>query len=273
MLGAKGELDPLWNYDVFFQTGTVIFSDFRTGFFDKQKIARAMDVTTDAGGNPVCRSVVDGTDPNCVPYDIWKIGGVTQAALNYLHTPALQTGETKLRQMGATATADLGKYGWKMPSARDGVALAVGVERRTESLTLQTDNELTSFGLSGSGGPQIGVSGHLDVDEWYSEARLPIAQGRPLADLLSVNGSYRRSSYSTGKNTNTYGVGAEWAPERAYRMRGSYQRRPAPERQRAVPAPRPKPVWSEHRPVLQLGRSTQGHGRTVCPHRRRSGRV
>jgi len=224
VLGAKGELDPLWNYDVFFQTGTVIFSDFRTGFFDKQKIARAMDVTTDGSGNPVCRSVVDGTDPNCVPYNIWRIGGVTQGALNYLHTPALQTGETTLRQLGATATADLGKYGWKMPSARDGVALAVGVERRKETLTLQTDNELTSFGLSGTGGPQIGVTGHLDVDEWYTEARLPIAQGRPLADLLSVNGSYRRSSYSTGKNTNTYGVGGEWAPERAYRMRGSYQR-------------------------------------------------
>ncbi len=225
VLGAKGDLDPVWNYDMFFQTGTVIFSDFRTGFFDKQKIARAMDVTTDPTTNaPVCRSVLDGTDPNCVPYNIWRIGGVTQAALNYLHTPALQTGETTLRQLGANATADLGKYGWKMPSARDGVGLVVGVDRRRETLTLQTDNELTSSGLSGTGGPQIGVAGRLDVDEWYSEGRLPIAQGRPLADLLSVNGSFRRSSYSTGKNTNTYGVGAEWAPERAYRMRGSYQR-------------------------------------------------
>jgi iron complex outermembrane receptor protein len=224
VLGAKGDLDPVWSYDTFFQAGNVIFSDYRTGFFDKVKIQRAMDVVDAGGGNFVCRSVVDGSDPNCVPYDIWRPGGVTQSALNYLHTPALQTGETTLRQMGATATADLGKYGWKMPSARDGVALAVGVERRRETLTLQTDNELTSFGLSGSGGPQIGVSGHLDVDEWYTEARLPILQGMPLADLLSVNGSFRRSSYSTGKDTNTYGVGAEWAPDRAYRLRGSYQR-------------------------------------------------
>ncbi len=235
VLGAKGDLDPVWNYDMFFQTGTVIFSDFRTGFFDKQKITRAMDVITgpallpDGTANPKsgqvqCRAEFDSTDPNCVPYNIWRIGGVTQGALNYLHTPALQAGETTLRQLGANATADLGKYGLKMPSARDGVGLVVGVDRRRETLTLQTDNELTSFGLSGTGGPQIGVAGRLNVDEWYSEARLPIAQGRPLADLLSVNGSFRRSSYSTGKNTNTYGVGAEWAPERAYRLRGSYQR-------------------------------------------------
>ena len=223
VLGAKGDLDPVWSYDTFLQKGTVIFSDFRTGFFDKQKIARAMDVTS-VGGVPTCRSVVDGTDPNCVPYDIWRIGGVTPAALNYLHTPALQTGETTLVQMGANATADLGKYGWKMPGAKDGVAVVVGVERRKESLTLQTDNELASFALSGTGGPQIGVSGRLDVDEWYTEGRLPILQGMPLADLLSVSGSFRRSSYSTGKSTNTYGVGAEWAPDRAYRLRGSYQR-------------------------------------------------
>jgi len=223
VLGAKGDLDPVWSYDTFYQQGNVLFSDFRTGFFDKVKIQRAMDVTTDAGGNPVCRSALNGTDPSCVPYDIWRIGGVSQAALGYLHTPALQTGETQLRQMAATATADLGRYGWKMPGARDGLGLAVGVERRAERLTLQTDNELTTFGLSGSGGPQIGVSGQLDVNEVYTEARLPILQGLPLADLLSVNGSFRRSSYSTGKDTNTYGVGAEWAPDRAYRLRGSYQ--------------------------------------------------
>jgi outer membrane receptor protein involved in Fe transport len=222
VLGAKGDLDPVWSYDTFYQQGNVLFSDYRTGFFDKVKIQRAMDVTGTAA-NPVCRSVVDGSDPSCVPYDIWRIGGVSQAALNYLHTPALQTGETQLRQMAATATADLGKYGLKMPGARDGLGLAVGVERRAERLTLQTDNELTTFGLSGSGGPQIGVSGQLDVNEVYTEARLPILQGLPLADLLSVNGSFRRSSYSTGKDTNTYGVGAEWAPDRAYRLRGSYQ--------------------------------------------------
>ncbi len=61
------------------------------------------------------------------------------------------------------------------------------------------------------------------MNEFFTEARLPIAQGVPFADLLSVDGSYRRSNYSDGKNTNTWGVGAEWAPVRAYRLRGSYQ--------------------------------------------------
>ena len=70
MLGAKGDLTPAWSYDAFFQTAEVVFSDFRTGFFDKTKIQRAMDVQLDGSGNAVCRSVVDGSDPTCVPYNI-----------------------------------------------------------------------------------------------------------------------------------------------------------------------------------------------------------
>jgi len=225
VLGAKGEVNPTWSYDAYFQTATVIYSDTNTHYFSNTKILRAMDVIPDpVTGQPTCRSVVNGTDPACVPYNIWRIGGVTQAALAYLDTPALQNGETRMHVMGATVQADFGKYGWKMPAARDGLAFAFGVERRKESLTLQTDQTYQLADLAGGGGPTLSVNGKLDVDEWFTEARLPIAQRVPFADLLSVNGSYRRSNYSTGKNTNTYGVGAEWAPVRAYRLRGSYQR-------------------------------------------------
>ena len=217
-------MNPVWSYDAFFQTATVLYSDVNKNYFSNTKILRAMDVVPGAGGVPTCRSVIDGSDPNCVPYDIWRIGGVSQAALNYLYTPALQSGETRMHVMGATVQADFGKYGWKMPAARDGVAFAFGVERRKEFLNLQTDQTYEQADLAGGGGPTHSVSGALDVDEWFTEARLPLAQRVPLADLLSVNGSYRRSNYSTGHSTNTYGVGAEWAPVRAYRLRGSYQR-------------------------------------------------
>src|SRR5262249_19676924 len=44
VLGGKGDINPVWSYDAYFQTSEVIFSDFRTGFFDKTKITRAMDV-------------------------------------------------------------------------------------------------------------------------------------------------------------------------------------------------------------------------------------
>jgi outer membrane receptor protein involved in Fe transport len=229
VMGAKGDLNKTWTYDAFFQTATVLYQSTYRNDFSNVRIGRALDVVTDpATGAPTCRSALpDATgvivDANCRPYNIWRLGGVTQDALDYLQTPGLQNGETRMHVMGATVQADLGNYGLKMPTARDGLAFAFGLERRKESLTLQTDTEFETGDLAGQGGATRSVSGKLDVDEWFTEARLPLAQRMPLADLLSVNGSYRRSNYSTGKTTDTYGVGAEWAPVRNYRARASYQ--------------------------------------------------
>jgi iron complex outermembrane recepter protein len=224
VLGIKGDVLKHWNYDVFAQTGKVLYANVYRNDFSKIRAARAMDVIADpVTGAPVCRSVVDGSDLNCVPYNIWTLGGVTQAALDYVQTPGFQSGLTSQHAYGATASADLGAYGIKMPAAKSGVAVLVGLERRKERLVLETDTAFSTFDLAGQGGPTIGVSNHLDVDEVFGEVRVPLVEGRPFVDLLSVSGSYRHSSYSTDKKTNTYGLGAEWTPLRNYRFRGSYQ--------------------------------------------------
>ena len=70
MLGAKGDLfDNTWNYNFWWQSGTNSCSrNSRATIFDKTKIARALNVVTDpVTGLPVCASVLDGTDPRCVP--------------------------------------------------------------------------------------------------------------------------------------------------------------------------------------------------------------
>ena len=222
VFGAKGDIGSGVSYDTFVQTARVLYQNVYRNDFSITRINRSLDVVAGPGGAPTCRSVIDGTDPNCVPWNIWQIGGVNQAALAYLQTPGLQNGETRMHVINGTISADLGQHGIKLPSARDGLALALGVERRKEQLTLQTDQSFETGDLAGQGGATPSVDGKLDVDEWFTEARLPLAQRVPFADLLSINGSYRRSNYSTGVSTNTYGFGAEWAPVRNYRLRGSY---------------------------------------------------
>ena len=44
-----------------------------------------------------------------------------------------------------------------------------------------------------------------------------------MADDLTFTGAYRYSNYSTDKTTNSYGIGADWAPIREAKLRGSYQ--------------------------------------------------
>jgi len=67
------------------------------------------------------------------------------------------------------------------------------------------------------------VTGQFTVVEPYAEIRVPIMQRQPWAYNLEVNASYRYSNYSTDKTTNSYGVGAHWAPIREVDLRGSYQ--------------------------------------------------
>ncbi|HET7366217.1 MAG TPA: TonB-dependent receptor [Burkholderiales bacterium] len=229
VLGAKGEVTKDWNYDAYVQTARVIYTDTYLNDFSKVRIQRALDVVSGPGGVPTCRSALPDAsgvvvDPNCVPYDIFHLGGVNQAALNYLQTPGVQNGLTSMHVYGGTLSSDLGNYGVKLPSARDGVSVLAGAERRKERLQLQTDVEFETNDLAGQGGATRSVQGTLDVDEIFTEVRVPIAQRVRFADVLSVNGSYRHSAYSTNKDTNTWGFGAEWAPVREYRFRGSVQR-------------------------------------------------
>jgi iron complex outermembrane receptor protein len=224
VLGVKGEMTQNWNYDLYGQVGRVLYQSVYRNDFSKSRALKAMDVITDpATGLPACRSRVNGTDPNCVPYDIWRLGGVTQDALNYLQTPGLQNGYTSQSVVGGTVSADLGSYGVKLPTAKNGVGFVFGVEQRKERLVLETDTEFSTFDLAGQGGPVIGVGGSLDVNEYFGEARVPLIEGKPFADQLTISASYRHSDYSTNKKTNTYGLGSEWAPVRDYRFRGSYQ--------------------------------------------------
>jgi iron complex outermembrane receptor protein len=237
--GIKGELVKNWNYDLFAQYGKVLYQDIYRHDFSNVRIGRAIDVipngatingvTLTSGrvpvGTPVCRSEADGSDANCRPYNIWALGGVTSDAINYLEAPGLQSGSTQQTVLGATLSAgDLSSYGLKMPTAKNGLGVVFGVEQRKERLKLDTDTEFSTFDLAGQGGPIIGVQGVLNADEYFTEARLPLIEGLPMMHELTVSGSYRHSDYSTHKTTNTYGLGAEWAPVRNYRLRGSYQR-------------------------------------------------
>jgi iron complex outermembrane recepter protein len=226
VIGAKGSvLEDKWDYNGWWQSGTNRLARIYHNDFSVVRIGRATNIVTDPKtGLPVCASVLDGTDKNCVPWDIFHIGGVTQAATNYLATPGLQNGYTSQSVVGLNFSSDLGtSYGWTLPWAKDGVGVAFGGERRVEKLNTTTDTEFDSGDLAGQGGATHGLSGQYTVSEFYAEARVPLAQRQPWAYDLSINGSYRYSNYSTDHTTNSYGLGADWSPIKEVKARGSYQ--------------------------------------------------
>ncbi len=223
VIGVKGDVGA-WSYDAFGQVGRVVYQETYKNDFSNVRIGRALDAVVDpVTGKTVCRSALDGSDPNCIPYNVWSLGKIDPASLAYLQTPGFQKGFTNQGVFGATLAGDLSKYGLKLPTARSGLGIAVGVERRTEQMELSTDTAFSSGDLAGQGGPTIGVGGKYNVDDVFGELRIPLADNQPLAYAMNLNASYRHSKYSTGNSTDTYGTGLEWSPIKQFKIRGSYQ--------------------------------------------------
>jgi iron complex outermembrane recepter protein len=223
VLGLKGEFANFWNYDVSMQTARVVYQETYKNEFSNARSLNALNVVAGPGGVPTCQSVIDGTDPNCIPYNVFSTSGVTPAALAYIQVPGFQKGETSQTIATGNISADLGGYGVKSPLAKNGIGVSFGLEQRTEKLELNVDTAFQTGDLAGQGGSLLDTVGKYTVKEFYLESRIPLIEGKPFAEMLSVNGSYRRSDYSVNQKTDSYGFGIEWAPIKAIRARGSYQ--------------------------------------------------
>lgn len=223
--GLKGELVKNWDYDLYAQRGEVIYQSTYKNEFSVERAGRALDVVRDpTTGAAVCASALNGTDPSCVPYNLWTLGGITPAQLAYIQAQGFQRGFTSQSIVGFSVSSDLGYMGWKMPGAKNGIGVAFGAERRTDQLELDADRAFETGDLFGQGGPTIDVGGKIKVKEIFAEARLPIMEGQPMADYVNLTGSVRRSDYNTGVTTDTWGLGLEYAPVKDYRFRGSVTR-------------------------------------------------
>ncbi len=222
--GLRGAINDGWSYDVSAQFSQGSGTATTLNNFDVDRVTRALDVI-DVGGVPTCRSALPGgNDANCVPYNPFVPGGVTQDQLDYLHVKGIQVGRINQEIYNAAVTGDLGTYGIKTPWASDGVQVVFGTEWRRDTLINNVDALQEQGKLTGSGGPTIGISGGTKVEELFMEARVPLAQDRAGMESLSFDTAYRYSDYGNGIQTDTYKFGLEWAPVQDVRFRGSYQR-------------------------------------------------
>ncbi|WP_369025820.1 TonB-dependent receptor [Qipengyuania sp. RANM35] len=242
VLGTRGDLSPAWSYDAYYQYGRTNFAETYTNDLSVTRITRALDVVTDANGNAVCRSVLDGTDPNCVPWDIFNPGTPpSAAATNYLSTPGFQRGVVSEQILSGYVSGALGEYGIQTPWASEGVGIVLGAEYRKEKLEFMSDIAFQTGDLAGQGAPTLPVSGSFNVKEFFTEIRLPIVQDTWLHEF-TLTGGYRYSDYSTGAKTDTYKIEGELAPTADIRLRGGYNR--------AVRAPTVQDLFAPQRVAL-----------------------
>lgn len=216
--GLRGDITEAWSYDAYAQYYYTQFSFASDRYMNFQSIADALMVegTRD---DPVCIS-----GGNCVPYNIFTEGGVTEEQLDPLYTSGTSRGDTTLRIVHADVTGDLGEYGIRMPTATDGVAFNVGFENRREDVFFRPDAASESGLLSGAGGASVPIDRGQSVDEGFIEVRAPLVQGASGIYDLVIDAGYRYSDYSLAGSVETHKFELQYAPIQSLRFRGSYQR-------------------------------------------------
>ena len=225
VIGARGDITDHWKYDVYGQYGKTVYRQTYYNEFSKTAIQRSLNVVSDprAGslGEPVCASVLDGTDPACVPYNMFVPGGVTDEALVYLQKPLNAWGNNVEKVLSGSISGDLGD-GFKSPWAGEPISIAFGAEYRSESLELDTD-KAWQIGDGAGQNALLPQQGKFNVKEVFGEIHVPIIEDG-FIQRASIDAGYRYSKYSTAGSTDTYKFGIEIAPIREITLRGSYNR-------------------------------------------------
>ncbi len=223
--GVRGDLGHGFRYDVNYLHALVRYNETYLNNVDNVKAQRALDVVS-VNGVPTCRSVINGTDPACVPINVFQANAITDAQGAYLFSESNTASRNVLDVVSANVNGDLGTFGISSPWAKRGVSIALGGEHRRETLNFTADAIAQQGGTTNS-------DGRITVNEGYGELEIPILQDLPFAHELTLNGGLRYSAYrnaqqSTGLkskyNVWTYKGEATWAPAKDARFRFSYNR-------------------------------------------------
>jgi outer membrane receptor protein involved in Fe transport len=237
VLGTRGDLTNAFSYDAYYQYGRTNYSFVQQNDISTNRLKRSVNVVNvdpatglvvpvgTPGSVIECRSVLDGSDPTCVPFNYF--GTPTAEAALYNQVTGVLQGETSEQIADVNFTGQLGELGMQTPWANDGIGVNAGWEYRKESLELNPDEEFKSGDMVGFGAPTPPVNGNFHVNEIFGEINIPIVQHNFIDDL-SLAAGYRKSWYklSNGRkyDTDTYKVSAEFAPIADIRFRGSYNR-------------------------------------------------
>ena len=223
--GVRGDIGHGFSYDVNYLHSLVRYNETYLNNVDTVKAQRAIDAVN-VNGTATCQSVVDGTDPSCVPINIFQSNGITSQQAQYLFSDSNTAERDTLTVVSATINGDLGTFGLTSPWATRGVNIALGAEHRHESLIYTAD------AVAQEGGA-VPTDGRITVNEGYGEIEIPILQDLPFAHELTIDGGVRYSAYhnsqsSTGFGSNynvwTYKAELNWAPTPDMRVRASYNR-------------------------------------------------
>jgi iron complex outermembrane recepter protein len=217
VLGVRGDINDTWSYDTYGSYYYTTLFNTNENYVSLERGSLALNGCLTGPGQ-----VAAVTDSSCTPWNIWRDGGVTPEASEYIAAYGISNGSTSQTIFSASTTGDLGNYGIKLPTARDGVAVAFGVEWRDDTFKYLPDLALGSGDLLGGSGASPTIDESASVSEFFTEIRVPLIQDMAFAQMLEFEAGYRYSDYELSGGVDTYKFGLQWMPVEDVRFRASF---------------------------------------------------
>jgi outer membrane receptor protein involved in Fe transport len=216
LFGVRGDINDNWSYDASFQYSEVDMRNRNGNYVNIFKADNALDVNPDG----TCINTDGG---NCVPWNIFQTGGVTDEAVGYINQQYFERGTTDQLVLQGFVSGDVDD--WALPTADNGLSVVLGLEYREEGLVYQPDDSALAGQVGGLTAALVPIDGEYDVTEFFAEATLPLVEGAAWAQSLDLDLGYRFSSYKpSDEDTHTYKVALGWQIVNDFKLRGSYQR-------------------------------------------------
>ena len=223
-VGMRGDINDDWRYDVSYQTSQVDYNQEIQNDLSITKLLRATDVINVAGV-PTCVSVLNGTDEDCIPYNLFSGGLPGDGGIQAIHdaNPDIQTymaipnfilGDSSETILQAYVE---GSTNISIPGAPDTISAVFGYESRELESDYRPDASAQAADRTGAGGPIVALAGGYDVDEYFIEL------GIPVTNALNLEVGMRFAEYSTDQDTDAFKLGAYYQVNDDLSIRGTLQ--------------------------------------------------
>ncbi len=207
MFGFDGELTNGWIWDVSYTLAKWEDSQRDEGRPNRPNIEEMMDPALCAASTNGCPGI----------FNPFLSDSMTAAQIAYGFVGVNTKEESTLNVFQANLSGDFG--GFELPGGKPG--WAVGYENRREEAASKPDGGAAIGAIAFTPGEV--TAGDFEVDEAYLELVMPILSGAPLAEVLTVEGSFRWTDVDFLDSSDTvFKVAAEWAPIEDIRFRATY---------------------------------------------------